>query len=227
MAKPRIAVLIDAENVGCDITPIVLEQLRRLGVVQTACAVGDFSLLTTWVPYARDNGIELVMQPSLGKGKNSADIRLTIEAMDLVHRGSVETVALVTHDRDFTPLALRLRDSGVTVMGFAEREPNVAFRSACSSFERVGQRSKPVAVAPQPGLVLSPAEIDTLKAIVATTCAGGAVHHHLLTKAINSATPELGTKLSGKGKFFKILVDHKIVERVGAGDQQRVQQRAS
>ena len=237
MEKSRIAVLFDAENIGCDIALIVLSRLRQQGVVQTACAVGDFSLLASWVPYGRDNGIELVMQPSLGKGKNSADIRLAIEAMDLVHRAGIHTVALVTHDRDFTPLALRLREAGVSVMGFAASEPSPAFRAACSHFELVQREAKAVAVprpvvvnsvtAPKKSVVLSVQEINKLKAIASKACAGSAIHPSVLTSSINAAAPEIGARLSGNGKFLKTLIEHGIVERVGAAAELRVQRRAS
>ena len=104
--------LFDAENIGAGCIEPVLSQLAQRGQVTTAKAVGDFAepSLGPWKAEASRHGLMLVLQPSLGKGKNSADIRLAIEAMNLAHRGQVDTIALVSNDRDFTPLALHLRD---------------------------------------------------------------------------------------------------------------------
>ncbi|HTM76151.1 MAG TPA: NYN domain-containing protein, partial [Devosia sp.] len=120
MPASRIAVLFDAENCAADAVAPVLQQLRLRGTVCIRRAIGDFSgsLLAPWVQQARLCGIELIMQPSLGRGKNSADIMLAVEAMDILHGGAVGAIALVSSDRDFTPLALRLRRSGLDVLGF-------------------------------------------------------------------------------------------------------------
>src|SRR5690606_32998111 len=82
---------------------------------------------------------------------------LTIEAMDIAHLGHIDTIVLVTRDRDFTPLALRLRQYGMAVWGFAESEPSAGFRAACSSFELVPRPAPPpvaqAAAATQPAIV--------------------------------------------------------------------------
>lgn len=78
----RIAVSFDAENINCTTAKAALVRLRQRGQTDIRRAVGDFSMasLQHWIDCAREEAIELVMQPSLGKGKNAADIRLTIEA---------------------------------------------------------------------------------------------------------------------------------------------------
>ena len=232
----RIAVLFDAENVSADIAGPVLEQLRAMGTIQTRRAVGDFSgtLLTNWVDVARMHGIELVMQPSLGPGKNSADIALTIEAMELALGGKIDVIALASRDRDFAPLALRLAYYGLQVIGFSDAEPSMALRSACSRFHIIGiparlvapngeaaptVKSKPAMVQPAPAatLTLSRRECDLLMQTVTRACAGGAINPVVLNRAIVAEHPDLATRLSGNGKFLKTLVGHGIVERVGTG----------
>lgn len=228
MAKPRIAVLFDAENINCATAQRALTVLATLGTVQIKRAVGDFSAtgLATWIGCGRDNGIDLVLQPGLGKGKNAADIKLTIEAMDIVHQRSVDTVALVTRDRDFTPLALRLREAGLTVLGFAQQEPSPAFAAACSRFEVIG--AAPVVVmtpltvnvppvAPVAGVKLTNDEKAQLRQIVAAAIKTEVVTHGTLKSVIVAQAPDLATRLSGQGRFFKALVAHGIVERVGSG----------
>ena len=164
---------------------------------------------------ARQHGIDLVMQPGLGKGKNSADIRLTIEAMDLVYRGQPDAIALISRDRDFTPLAFRLRESGLSVVGFSPEEPSLAFRAACSSFH-VLQAPVPIKASPS---VLTTREIDELRGIVAQTCGEGVVNHQALVQAVRAEAPETAQKL--QGKFLKSLVANGLVTRIGSGAGQR------
>ena len=222
MAKPRIAVLFDAENINCDTAHRALSILSTLGTVQIKRAVGDFSAasLATWIGCGRDNGIELILQPSLGKGKNGADIKLTIEAMDIVHQRGVDTVALVTRDRDFTPLALRLREAGLTVLGFAQTAPSAAFSAACSDFKVMGkgepmETTKPTGA--ETGIMLDASEQARLRVIVAETSQGGPIKPHSLSTAIIAADPQLAKRLGGQGKFLKTLAAHGLVERVGSG----------
>ena len=197
--------------------------LRQRGIVQTKIAFGDFSLLKRWIDCASEFGIELRMQQSLGKGKNSADIKLTIAAMDILHHGSVDAIALVSNDRDFSPLAFRLREAGIQVIGFSHREPGSDFRAACSDYVVVAptaatHSNKPLRSEP----ILSADEIETLTLLATAACADGPINPVDLTKAIIAATPDLATKLSGKGKFLKTLVKHDIVVRVGSGAELRV-----
>ncbi len=220
MNKPRIAVLFDAENTACSTVEQVLRQLRQIGTVQSACAVGDFSNLAGWVDCAREHGIDLVLQPSLGKGKNSADIRLAIEAMDLIHRSRLDTVALVTRDRDFAPLAFRLRESGIVVLGFSPDEPSIAFRAACSEFNVLTAPTLPANEHPsRDGRLLTTQEQQKLKNIVSDACRVGTIDHVSLYKVIKDGAPELATRL--QGKFLKHLLAYSILVRVGSGAAQR------
>jgi uncharacterized LabA/DUF88 family protein len=220
----RIAVLFDAENINCAMAQRVLSQLAARGEVPIRRAVGDFSsaALSAWIDCARENGIELVLQPSLGKGKNGADIRLTIEAMDIAHDRHIDTVALVTHDRDFAPLALRLRHASLAVLGFAQKEPHASFRAACTRFEVMGMPVAPAAVKkPQAvtGRVLDKSAVTRLKQIAELATRQGPILPASLRQAIGVAEPELPHRLGGKGKFLKTLVAHGIVERVGSGPE--------
>ena len=235
MAPARIAVLFDAENINCETALQALALLKPRGELQVRRAVGDFSSsnLATWIVCARDHGIELVFQPSLGKGKNAADIRLTIEAMDIVHGGHIDTVALVTRDRDFAPVALRLRQAGITVLGLAQTAPNKAFAAACTSFELLGapEVSRPAAgveASPSPlkataNRSLNTQELERLRSAIAKACLGGPVCGANLRTAIRLAEPDLLPLLSGKGKFQKALVAHGLVKITGHGAEQRLE----
>ena len=68
------------------------------------------------------------------RGKNSGDIALVIDAMDLLHSGRFDGFCLVSSDSDFTRLAARIREQGVPVYGFGERKTPESFRQACTRF---------------------------------------------------------------------------------------------
>ena len=234
MPDLRIAALFDAENIDCSIVAHVLTKLRQHGIVQTRMAVGDFTVLGPWLACAREHGIELVMQPNLGRGKNSADVALTIEAMDLLQGGRVNAFALITHDRDFTPLAYRLRKAGLAVFGFGRTDPTESLRAACTSFEVIApepvspvfQMQRPAVLPPalylepQARPLLSAKDIATLRRIVDEACADRAIDHAQLTAAVNRLAPELATRL--KGKFLKTLIAHGVIQRVGSGTEQKL-----
>ncbi len=111
---PTLAVLIDADNIAVEFATAILERARTWGSVSIVRLFGDFTANrhAAWCELARDFGYETVLQLSGGKGKNSTDITLTIHAMDLLHRNAVDGFCVVSNDRDFLPLAARLRGAG-------------------------------------------------------------------------------------------------------------------
>ena len=68
------------------------------------------------------------------RGKNSTDSALIIDAMDLLYAGNLEGFVLVSSDSDFTRLATRLRESGMTVYGLGRRNTPAPFVAACDRF---------------------------------------------------------------------------------------------
>jgi len=229
MSRPAIAVFFDAENINPRLALPTLQRLGQGGIIKTKRAVGDFSgsLLSGWIAAAAANGIELVMQQGLGRGKNSADIAMTIEAMEVALSGNVETIALVSNDGDFAPLALRLRRYGLTVLGLGGVKASTAFRAACTSFENIADAAPPPIQAKPPSPVrtpLTPAELRSAQKIAEAACreAGGVLIPAHLCRAIVLADQKLATRLSGNGRFLKTLVDNGIVERVGSGAELKV-----
>jgi hypothetical protein len=97
---------------------------------------GDFShgRLAGWDKAVQPLAILQHQQRSNSKGKNASDIAFVIDAMDLMHKGTLDGVVLVSSDSDFTRLAQRLREEGLEVYGFGERKAVEAFRNACNRF---------------------------------------------------------------------------------------------
>ena len=134
--KLRIALLIDCDNVSHNAIEGVLEELAKYGMVNVRHAHGDWNnkLLSGWIEKLQPNAIRPMQQFAYTKGKNATDSAMIIDAMDLLNSDSVDAFALMTSDSDFTPLVLRILESGLPVYGFGESKTPQPFVDACSQF---------------------------------------------------------------------------------------------
>lgn len=134
--KKRIALLIDCDNVSPDAIGGVLEELAKYGTVNVRHAHGDWNgpQLSGWAKQLHPNAIRPMQQFAYTKGKNATDAAMIIDAMDLLYSGNVDAFALMTSDSDFTPLVMRLLESGLPVYGFGEKKTPQPFVDACSTF---------------------------------------------------------------------------------------------
>lgn len=132
----RIALLIDCDNVSHRSVEGVLEELARYGTVNVRHAHGDWKsdLLSGWIEKLHPHAIRPVQQFAYTTGKNATDAAMIIDAMDLLYSGSIDAFALMTSDSDFTPLVLRILESGLPVYGFGEKKTPLPFVHACSQF---------------------------------------------------------------------------------------------
>ncbi|KQY58829.1 hypothetical protein ASD11_04140 [Aeromicrobium sp. Root495] len=139
MPDLRIAVLIDADNSSATKIEGILQRVATFGKANVRKAYGNWqkSELKGWEPKLLEHAIAPVQQFDLTKGKNASDIAMVIDAMDLLHAGDVDGFAVVSSDADFTPLVMRLRQSGAEVIGFGQKKAPEAFRNACSTFFEV------------------------------------------------------------------------------------------
>ncbi|WP_454138567.1 NYN domain-containing protein [Microbacterium paulum] len=138
MAQPPdlLAVLIDADNVPASKIGAVLTEIARFGTASVKRIYGDWTStqLSSWKAAASENVIQPVQQFANTVGKNATDSALIIDAMDLLYTRRFSGFCIVSSDSDFTRLATRIREDGVTVYGFGERKTPEAFRNACDSF---------------------------------------------------------------------------------------------
>ncbi|SFO30585.1 NYN domain-containing protein [Sphingomonas sp. OK281] len=133
---PRLAVLIDAENISPRIAQRLFEEIATFGEASVRRIYGDFSeeRLKGWAQILADHAIIPQQNFALTVGKNGADIALVIDAMDLLHSGRFAGFCLVSSDSDFTRLAARIREQGLDVFGFGEAKTPKSFRQACKRF---------------------------------------------------------------------------------------------
>ena len=132
----RIALLIDCDNVSHNSIEGVLEELAKYGMVNVRHAHGDWNnpLLSGWINKLHPNAIRPMQQFAYTKGKNATDSAMIIDAMDLLYSKTIDAFALMTSDSDFTPLVLRILESGLPVYGFGEKKTPQPFVDACSPF---------------------------------------------------------------------------------------------
>lgn len=132
----RLAVLIDADNASPKIVDRLFEEVARLGEASVRRIYGDFSSvhLRGWMDVLPKYAIIPQHQTAHTVGKNSSDITMVIDAMDLVHAGNLEGVCLISSDSDFTRLASRIREGGLLVYGFGKENTAESFRQACHRF---------------------------------------------------------------------------------------------
>ncbi|MGD1905955.1 MAG: NYN domain-containing protein [Leptolyngbyaceae cyanobacterium] len=132
----RLAVLIDADNAQAAIIEGLLAEIARFGEATVKRIYGDFTAPTSssWKRVLQKHAIKPVQQFAYTKGKNATDSTLIIDAMDLLYTRKFDGFCLVTSDSDFTGLAIRLKEEGLTVLGFGEQKTPDAFRNACHKF---------------------------------------------------------------------------------------------
>ncbi len=133
----RFAVLIDADNVSVKYIKIILDEISKDGIATYKRIYGDWTnpSLVSWKSALLDNSVTPIQQYSYTTGKNSTDSAMIIDAMDILYSGKVEGFCLVSSDSDFTRLASRLRESGMTVIGMGESKTPNSFIAACNKFK--------------------------------------------------------------------------------------------
>jgi uncharacterized LabA/DUF88 family protein len=132
----RLAVLIDADNAQASITEGLLAEVAKYGIAHVKRAYGDWTApnLKGWKDQLLAQSIQPVQQFAYTTGKNATDAAMVIDAMDLLYSGRFDGFCIVSSDSDFTRLAARLRESGMTVYGFGERKTPRPFVAACDKF---------------------------------------------------------------------------------------------
>jgi uncharacterized protein (TIGR00288 family) len=135
-AADRIAVMIDADNTRPAYADEVLGEVAKYGDPTIRRVYGDWTNphLTQWARKLNRLGLRAMHQNAYTSGKNSTDLALVIDAMDLLYDGNVEAFALVTSDSDFTSLDHRLRESGKKVYVLGENKAPESLRNACDKF---------------------------------------------------------------------------------------------
>jgi len=134
--KPRVALLIDADNSPASKIDLILNELSTFGETSIRRAYGNWKKqeLRGWEELLHEHAIRPMQQFDYSKGKNASDMAMVIDALDLLYSDSPEAFGIVSSDADFTPLVMYLRAKGAAVYGFGGQKTPEPFVNACSRF---------------------------------------------------------------------------------------------
>ncbi|MGM0432111.1 MAG: NYN domain-containing protein [Spirochaetota bacterium] len=136
IGSDKIAVLIDAENAQPSIVDGLMVEIAKYGIAHVKRIYGDWTLpdMRGWKEVLLQYSIQPIQQFRYTMGKNATDSALIIDAMDLLYTANFDAFCIVSSDSDFTKLASRIREQGVSAYGFGEKKTPEAFVSACDKF---------------------------------------------------------------------------------------------
>jgi uncharacterized protein (TIGR00288 family) len=217
----RIALFIDFENLVTrtgiaadtfDLQP-ALDLLLEKGKVVFRRAYADWTRFAGATQRLHDHGVELIdVPPSTRAGKNGADVRLAIDALELAYlREHIDTFVIASGDSDFCPLASKLRENDRTVIGMAVKEStSPLFVKSCDEFVylRTGSqaraRGEPKDKAGKPKEKVVPEVArDAAAAILARATAP--VNPSAIKAAIVRREPDFDERDHGFSSFSRLL----------------------
>ena len=157
LSDKKFAVLIDADNISHRKIKDILDEIANYGTPTIKRIYGDFTdpKFAAWKSVLLENSITPIQQYAYTTGKNATDSALIIDAMDILHKESVNGFCIVSSDSDYTRLASRIRESGREVLGFGEKKTPKPFIKSCDKFIYVEILGQP---APAPAPVSAPAQ---------------------------------------------------------------------
>lgn len=132
----KIAVLIDADNTQLSKLVVMLREISTYGRIVVKRAYGNWKKdsLKNWENELKRLAIKAEQKFDYVTGKNATDIALVIDAVDLLHNGIYDTFAIIASDSDYTPIAIKLRESAVNVIGVGVKHTPESFKNACDEF---------------------------------------------------------------------------------------------
>jgi uncharacterized LabA/DUF88 family protein len=145
-SNATMAVFLDLENIALGARDAhypafdvrkVLERLLLKGQIVVKKAYCDFDRYKDFKRSLHEAAFELIEIPHLRQsGKNSADIRMVVDALDLCYtKGHVDTFVIISGDSDFSPLVSKLRENAKTVIGVGvKNSTSDLFISNCDEF---------------------------------------------------------------------------------------------
>lgn len=220
----RLAVLIDADNAQPAVVVPLMAEIAKYGTAHVKRAYGDWTGtgLRGWKDHLLAQSIQPVQQFAYTTGKNATDAALIIDGMDLLFTGRFDGFCIVSSDSDFTRLASRIRESGLTVYGFGERKTPRSFVAACDKFIHIENLAydppQAQAVAVRPRTPATPPINDSVlltllrEAVEAASGDDGWAHlaavGHILTKRL----PDFDSRTYGYAKLTDLITATNLFE---------------
>ena len=215
MAEENVAVLVDYENVGLESMEALLDQLSDVGRVIIKRAYADWSVHRSKRDQLLEYGIEASHHfRSTKQSKNSSDISLTIDAIDLLYSAPVDVFVIVSSDSDFVPLVNKLRSAGKTAIGAGRRgHSSPTLVKSCDRYIYLEDDPKPAAQAQRRRRRSSEPQGEALlrRAINASMDSEGVVGGSRLYQTMQRIDPSFSYKALGHSTFTRFLESSKDV----------------
>lgn len=147
--KGKFAVLVDGDNAQPSLLEHVLLEVTKYGRITIKRIYGDWTTpnMNKWKKSLHDLAVHPIQQFRYTSGKNATDSTMIIDALDILHRRSVDGFCIVSSDSDFTRLVTRIREDGLFVIGIGESKTPNSFVKACDIFvytENLGAGASPI-----------------------------------------------------------------------------------
>lgn len=219
-----LALLIDGDNVSPDNAATLIAEVAKCGAARVRRIYGDFSKpnLKGWKDCLHEYSIQPMQQFANTPGKNSTDIAMIIDAMDLLHTGRFVGFCIASSDGDFTQLAVRIREHGVNVYAFGNCNTPQSFRTACEKFVLIDEpgsdkkaannaAAQPAAKSPAPDKAM----IATLREVIAdVTEPDGRASLARIGQSLKQRAPDLSYS-----RLHKLIEEHGIADVEWAEDE--------
>jgi hypothetical protein len=212
-ATKRLALLIDGDNIRADYLPKIMMKAKEFGSVTIRRLYGQFAdgKMKAWQKLIHDHALTPVQVSPATRGKNATDMKLVVDAMDMLRDRPLDGFVLVSSDSDFTTLASRIRESGLVVYGFGEKKAPSAYKAAFDDFIDAGDLPAPEKrqVRPKKAPTAGHAAPAATKSVAARHEAKPAIPIEAILAAIDEAADTAGwSSLGIVGKNVrKVLAD--------------------
>lgn len=212
---PRLALLIDADNSNPARLADLLAEIAKYGNASVRRAYGNWTSghLGGWKAGLLSHSIQPIQQFNYTTGKNATDSAMIIDAMDLLYAGHLDGYCIVSSDSDFTRLAARIREQGLTVYGFGERKTPQAFVAACDKFIYTENLGSEASAKPKPASTSKlkrDAKLDALlaEAIDAASDDEGWAHLGAVGSNLQRLASDFDTRSYGFAKLKDLIAAH-------------------
>jgi uncharacterized protein (TIGR00288 family) len=239
-----MAVFLDLENIALGARDAkypsfdvekVLERLLLKGHIVVKKAYCDFERYKEFKRGLHEAAFELIEIPHVRQsGKNSADIRMVVDALDLCYtKGHVDTFVILSGDSDFSPLVSKLRENAKTVIGVGvKNSTSDLFINNCDEFiyyddlvrkepSKVRRRTAATSRAPAPAAnANAPSEnkgadlndaleliVETLEALIEERGGSEPIWGSMIKQAIKRRQPGFNERFYGFRSFNDMLAD--------------------
>ena len=163
-AMTKLALLIDGDNVSAAFMPLIMREAAKIGAVAIRRIYGQFESgkMKSWQANVTEFRLTPVNVSPLTRGKNATDMKLVIEAMDMLGGRQIDGFCIASSDGDFTPLAARISANAIAVYGFGAKKAPEGYKKVfdhffeCDTLLAMEKKSAPRKVAAKPATSAPP-----------------------------------------------------------------------